>query len=417
MPVQPSPAQSDVNPSESADRAEMSRLDLAVNLPALARDNPYLAYHRGWVHGYWNASFPNAWSRPTRGYSATEAASGKGPGSGPGMGLGWGLPAWVIGPMAYRWGYFRYDNPFHRGGPTLDADPPRADDYSRPISVLIPPPTESLLDDALLSFRAARDAFRREDYPRRPPPDRGCVTPDARRPDAASIPRLTHFALGRYDEAAATLHAVLAVCPGWDWITVNSLYRDRETYTRQLRLLEQYSDANSRAAAARFVRAYHYLTTGYAEEAVGQWEQVVALRPNDRLSAQMVLELQRFRQGNGDRPARTSSTPDTASTAAAAASSSHSGKLEGTWTAHPSPDTTITLTLQKRGPLVWKVSQPGRDREFEGHAIYEKETLTLSQNQDNALVGTVRWQDEGHFTFKILAGQQGDPGLTFARSG
>jgi hypothetical protein len=42
--------------------------------------------------------------------------------------------------------------------------------------------------------------------------------------------------------------------------------------------------------------------------------------------------------------------------------------------------------------------------------------LTLSQNQDNALVGTVDWQDDRHFTFKVLADRSGGPGLAFAKS-
>ncbi len=48
------------------------------------------------------------------------------------------------------------------------------------------------------------------------------------------------FALGRYDEAAATLYAVLSVGPGWDWTTLISLYPNVDAYTTQLRALEDY---------------------------------------------------------------------------------------------------------------------------------------------------------------------------------
>jgi hypothetical protein len=92
------------------------------------------------------------------------------------------------------------------------------------------------------------------------------------------------------------------------------------------------------------------------------------------------------------------------------------GKRVGTWIARPAADTTITLVFQPRGLIVWKVSQPGRDREFAGFAIYEQKILTLSQDQDNSLVGLVHWQDEDHFTFKVLASRPGDPGLTIAKS-
>jgi hypothetical protein len=51
---------------------------------------------------------------------------------------------------------------------------------------------------------------------------------------------LTQFALGKYQEAAATIYAVLAVGPGWDWTTLSSMYPDIDTYTAQLRKLEEY---------------------------------------------------------------------------------------------------------------------------------------------------------------------------------
>ncbi|MCA9055317.1 MAG: tetratricopeptide repeat protein, partial [Planctomycetaceae bacterium] len=35
---------------------------------------------------------------------------------------------------------------------------------------------------------------------------------------------LVLFAQGNFKEAAATIHAVLAVGPGWDWTTMTSVY-------------------------------------------------------------------------------------------------------------------------------------------------------------------------------------------------
>ena len=51
----------------------------------------------------------------------------------PGMGLGWGLPAWVIGPMAYRWGYFAFANPYLVGPPPSGPARSGFPDYSRPV--------------------------------------------------------------------------------------------------------------------------------------------------------------------------------------------------------------------------------------------------------------------------------------------
>ena len=80
--------------------------------------------------------------------------------------------------------------------------------------------------------------------------------PCSRRNDAlAKVPNdsdihefraLCLFALGRYDEAAATLYAVLSVGPGWDWTTLIGLYPDVSVYTAQLRALESYCTGASR---------------------------------------------------------------------------------------------------------------------------------------------------------------------------
>ena len=42
---------------------------------------------------------------------------------------------------------------------------------------------------------------------------------------------LTLFALGQYQESAATLYAVLSVGPGWDWTTMIGLYPQVDIYT------------------------------------------------------------------------------------------------------------------------------------------------------------------------------------------
>jgi len=56
------------------------------------------------------------------------------------------------------------------------------------------------------------------------------------------------FAMKDYSQAAATIHSVLAVGPGWDWATLSSLYPSVEIYTTQLRELEAYVRSNPNAA-------------------------------------------------------------------------------------------------------------------------------------------------------------------------
>ena len=44
------------------------------------------------------------------------------------------------------------------------------------------------------------------------------------------------FALKQYDQAAATLYAVLSAGPGWDWTTLSGLYPSVDVYTEQVPL-------------------------------------------------------------------------------------------------------------------------------------------------------------------------------------
>src|SRR5262249_12436574 len=99
---------------------------------------------------------------------------------------------------------------------------------------------------------------------------------------------LTLFAQGLYKEAAATLYAVLAAGPGWDWQTMRGLYPDEDTYTRQLRALEEYVRKNPAAGYARFVLAYQYLVLGAMDAAVTQLREVVRVEPEANLSAALL---------------------------------------------------------------------------------------------------------------------------------
>ena len=96
---------------------------------------------------------------------------------------------------------------------------------------------------------------------------------------------------GKYTDAAATLYAVLARGPGWDWDTMQSLYGDVNTYTQQTRALEAFIRDHPNDRAARFVLAYHYLVTGQTDPAVTSYEQVVKLTPNNTLAADIIKAL------------------------------------------------------------------------------------------------------------------------------
>jgi tetratricopeptide (TPR) repeat protein len=223
---------------------------------------------------------------------------------------------------------------------------------------------------------------------------------------------LCQFALGRYNDAAATLYAVLSVGPGWDWATLVGLYPDVEVYTAQLRALEAYCSANPSSAPARFVLGYHYLTQGHTEAAAGVLKQAVALMPGDTLSAKLVRQLDPPK----DQAAAEGTSATTATAAAPADTALPQGaSIAGTWNAQPAADTAIALTIQPAGGFTWQVTRKGKTQQFTGSSTYGDGLLTLVQEKGPALVGRVSWKDAGHMTFRVVGDGPDDPGLTFSK--
>jgi tetratricopeptide (TPR) repeat protein len=372
--------------------------------------NAYGAYHAGWVHGYWNGHNDAAWGWRNPYWGAW----GLGLGLGAGLGLGWGLSSWGYGSSLYGLGYMPYSNPYYYGAGSVVAGQPLMSapyDYSQPINTASAPADDASVSPAMALFDAARASFQQ-----------GNPTDALQKTDAAlaTLPSdttlhefraLCLFALGRYDEAAATLYSVLSVGPGWDWTTLISLYPSVDVYTTQLRALESYCDANPQSASARFVLAYHYLTEGFTPQAVGVLRQVVALKPGDALSAKLLAQL----DPSGDKTAAT-----TAPAAAATPNDTtppQGASISGTWSAHPSADTAIVLTIQPGGPFTWQVTQKGKTQQFSGASNFGGGLLTLAGDKGPPLVGRVSWADANHMTFRIVGDGPDDPGLSFTKSG
>ncbi|HEY1858729.1 MAG TPA: tetratricopeptide repeat protein [Gemmataceae bacterium] len=112
---------------------------------------------------------------------------------------------------------------------------------------------------------------------------------------------LTLFAQQKYQDAAAAVYAVLAAGPGWDWDTMKAFYPDADTYTKQLRALEEYQKANPQKGDASFLLAYHYLTLGSKDAAIKQLEHTVEVQPKDQIAAQLIKVLQQPQESK-DRP-------------------------------------------------------------------------------------------------------------------
>jgi tetratricopeptide (TPR) repeat protein len=327
------------------------------------------------------------------------------------MGLGYGLASWGFGSSLYGMGYMPYSNPYYgSGGGAVVADQPAAAapyDYSQPIDTTSAPASESVVDPAMATFDAARASFKQGNY------QQALAQADdalkALPTDTAlhEFRGLCQFALRRYNDAAATLYAVLSVGPGWDWATLVGLYPYVSVYTAQFRALEDYCNANPNAAPPRFVLGYHYLTQGHTEAALGVLKQVVGLMPSDTLSAKLVRQLEPSSDQAATPSAHAPTPPDTTPPLGAS--------IAGTWEAKPAADTGIALTIQPGGGFTWQVTQKGKTQQFTGSSTYGDGLLTLVQEKGPALVGRVSWKDAGHMTFRVVGDGPEDPGLGFLR--
>ena len=76
-----------------------------------------------------------------------------------------------------------------------------------------------------------------------------------------------------------------------DWTTMSGLYPDVATYTGQLRALEDRCRQDPKAAAPRFVLAYHYLVAGHNDAAVAQLKALITLEPGDRVARRLLASL------------------------------------------------------------------------------------------------------------------------------
>ena len=310
-----------------------------------------------------------------------------------GYGLGYanGVAAWGVGSAMYDWGYSGYSNPYNSGGGgdnsggggSQQGDQSQQGsgyDYSQPISTTAPPPESSATDQATTNFDQARGAFKGGDYASALTLVNQALT---QMPNDATLHEflaLVLFAQGNYDQAAVPLYAVLSVGPGWDWTTLSGMYPDVETYTTQVRALESALEANPDSAPPHFVLAYHYITQGHDEAAVVQLKDVVELKPDDKLSAQLLAQYQ--------------SPGDTSPPAAPAASASTvpAGKLPGTWTASPAANSTITLAIQDDDSFTWTVADAGKPpATIAGDSALANGVLTLTGKGARTAPSSATW--------------------------
>jgi len=329
--------------------------------------------------------------------------------------FGYGPSSWLYGGSLYGYGYVPYSNPYYVSyafSPGLVVQPY---DYSLPIITGSAPPAQSVADEALALFGSARASFKAGDFALALQQADDALTKTPNDSSLHEFRALCLFALGRYDEAATVLYAVLSVGPGWDWPSLIGLYPNIDVYTAQQRALEAYCQANPQSSSARFVLAYHYLTQGHFDAAARTLRQVVALKPNDTLSAKLLEQLDAARQNPGSGTSVAQQPPTSEPVAAVNTAVPEGATIAGAWTAHPSADTSVTLTIQPEGTFNWQVVQKGQTRQFSGNSTFGNGVLTLVPDGSQPIVGRVSWTDASRMNFRVIGDSPDAPGLSFSK--
>lgn len=337
-------------------------------------------------------------------------------GSGFGYPAGWGLGGWGLGSLAYTSGMLPYSNPYFNGvGGNF------AYNYAQPIPVAIAgQPADN--DIASQNFDTARQQFREGNYSAALAAVDNAIKLQPTDAVMHEFRALTQFALGDYRNAAATIHSVLAVGPGWDWATMIGLYPDVDTYTTQLRALEQAVTQSPKQADTRFLLGYQYMTAGHSTNAGEQFQIAAQIMPNDRVAADL-SRLNTAQQPADQTAQATTAQPPAdqpAATATAAAQTPEAPaidpqKLVGDWKAERADGSKFDVDFSPDNTFVWKYSQGDKSQTIAGTYGVEKDMLVLQSKEGGAMLGQVSLNSDKNFTFKLLGTPAADQGLAFNR--
>jgi tetratricopeptide (TPR) repeat protein len=327
---------------------------------------------------------------------------------------------WGINRAAYGFGYWGYDNPYYYESYPVGGDV--VIDYSQPIVIESAPAVETIpvVDTAsvgavasapapgITDFDAAREAFYQGDYAAALASANKALAAMPNDPIIHEFRALVMFAQGKYRDAAAGLYSVLSVGPGWDWTTLSSLYPSVDTYTKQLRALEQHVKQNPQASDARFVLSYHYLTTSNVDAASRQLKELYKQSPEDVLIKQLLV----MTAG----PEAVGGAPVASDTEAPQAPAIPVADLQGKWSAAGEGDSKFALDLSKDGNFTWTFTQKGKPQTVKGVYALDGNVLAMEPESGGVMLAEVSPPQSGRFNFQLLGAPPGDPGLKFAKS-
>jgi tetratricopeptide (TPR) repeat protein len=310
-----------------------------------------------------------------------------------------GLTWWAANSLGYQFGYSDYSNPYYTEEMPVY--------YSEPIMTVpietVPTEVSGISLDAVAQFDQSRDVFLDGQYA------------EALKAADAAVKQMPHdavlhefrslvlFALGHYAEAAAAIHSVLDVGPGWDWKTLSSLYADTDAYTKQLRALEAACKKDPKAANLRFLLGYHYLSCGFPDKALNEFRQALELQPNDSVTASLVATL-------SPRDAQPAKAP-----AGATAQAVPADKVIGEWKASGKGKGSYSMSLNKDGSFTWSFNRGKRKQEVKGVHTVEGNVLAMEPDSGGVLLAELTLKEPDVLHFKMISGESKDPGLDFRR--
>jgi hypothetical protein len=326
-----------------------------------------------------------------------------------------GLTWWGANSLGYQFGYSDYYNPYYTEDMPVYYAEPVVTVPQEPVQVPVPVPVPvpasqqgapappSAPPEPVSKFEQARAAFLEGNYQEALKLTDAAVALQPRDAVLHEFRALVLFALGRYAESAAAIHAVLDVGPGWDWTTLSSLYPSVDVYSKQLRALEDARNKAPKAADLRFLSGYHYLTCGHTDQALTMFRKAAELQPKDAVAAHLVATL----SPRDAKPARAEAPP--------APQAVPPDSVVGSWTAKGKGTAKYALGLGKDGTFTWEFSRGSRKQAVKGVYTVEGNVLAMEPDSGGIMVAelTARGGDALHF--KMVSGAADDPGLEFRR--
>ncbi|MBC8113843.1 MAG: tetratricopeptide repeat protein, partial [Candidatus Saccharimonas sp.] len=324
--------------------------------------------------------------------------------------------AWGVNRIGYGWGYWGYSNPYYSDSGSSGYD------YSQPMVVYAdsasttaatdpgtatsssePQPT----DEGMAAFDEARTAFHDGDYATALTKLDTTLKTMPRDTVVHEFRGLVLFALKKYPESAAATYAILSAGPGWNWTTMISLYGEADSYTKQLRALEDFAKANPKSADAHFLLGYHYQTCNYAENAAKQFKLAQALLPDDKLLKQLVaMTAPTDESKKSDTPEPPAVPPEKVL---------KSEQFVGTWKA-TSQGATFQLDLTKEGGFVWTYSRGKEKQSVKGAFAVDQNNLALeTEDGGGTMLAEIDFANPSQFLFKMIGDDAKDPGLEFKK--